>query len=411
MRVLVNAYACSPNMGSEPGMAWNWCVNLANYCELFIITEGEFKDKIEAVIPTLPQGMNMHFYYNSVSDRIRKMCWNQGDWRFYYYYRLWQKKTLAIAEDICRQFNIDIIHQLNMIGFREPGYLWKISGVPFVWGPIGGLKLFPTNYLEGADWKMRLFNYVKNHLNILQLRYGSRVNKAIKHASLLISSIPDSYHALKKYKNVESVIIPETGCHILQGVPCVSNEIHDEVMRLLWVGKFDFRKQLDIALKTIASLKPLEHLQLVVCGTGSKEQVNYYHLLADKLGIAGKIEWRGQLDHYMINEEMKKAELFFFTSVSEDTSTVVMEAISNCLPVLCHDACGFGYVVNGNVGLKIPLSSPQQSVKDFASQIEKVYHHRQLLRELAENCVSRQKELSWDKKSEQVYNMYKQLLQ
>jgi glycosyltransferase involved in cell wall biosynthesis len=108
---------------------------------------------------------------------------------------------------------------------------------------------------------------------------------------------------------------------------------------------------------------------------------------------------------------MKKADLFFFTSVSEDTSTVVMEAISNCLPVLCHDACGFGYVVNCNVGLKIPLSSPQQSVKDFASQIEKVYHHRQLLRELAENCVSRQKELSWDKKSEQVYNMYKQLLQ
>ena len=30
LNILVNAYACSPNMGSEPGMAWNWCVNLAN---------------------------------------------------------------------------------------------------------------------------------------------------------------------------------------------------------------------------------------------------------------------------------------------------------------------------------------------------------------------------------------------
>lgn len=54
--VLINAYACSPNMGSEPGMAWNWCVNLANYCELHIITEGEFRDTIEAILPTLPQG-------------------------------------------------------------------------------------------------------------------------------------------------------------------------------------------------------------------------------------------------------------------------------------------------------------------------------------------------------------------
>ena len=45
LSILINAYACSPNMGSEPGMAWNWCVNLAKYCELYIITEGEFQEK------------------------------------------------------------------------------------------------------------------------------------------------------------------------------------------------------------------------------------------------------------------------------------------------------------------------------------------------------------------------------
>ena len=28
--------------GSEPGMAWNWVNNLAKFCELYIITEGEF---------------------------------------------------------------------------------------------------------------------------------------------------------------------------------------------------------------------------------------------------------------------------------------------------------------------------------------------------------------------------------
>lgn len=30
MKILINAYACSPGMGSEPGMAWNWVSNLAN---------------------------------------------------------------------------------------------------------------------------------------------------------------------------------------------------------------------------------------------------------------------------------------------------------------------------------------------------------------------------------------------
>ena len=62
-----------------------------------------------------------------------------------------------------------MLHQLNMIGFREPGYLWKLSqenGVPFVWGPIGGQKQFPTAYLQGAGLKMKVFNRLKNFLNI-----------------------------------------------------------------------------------------------------------------------------------------------------------------------------------------------------------------------------------------------------
>ena len=91
---------------------------------------------------------NIHFYYNPLSPRIRQMCWNQGDWRFYWYYRKWQKRTLKIAEQIVSKHKIDIIHQLNMIGFREPGYLWELKDIPFVWGPIGGMELMPTGYFK-----------------------------------------------------------------------------------------------------------------------------------------------------------------------------------------------------------------------------------------------------------------------
>lgn len=55
------------------------------------------------------------------------MCWNQGDWRFYKYYKEWQWKTYLLAKDICKVEKMDVLHQLNMIGFREPGYLWKLS--------------------------------------------------------------------------------------------------------------------------------------------------------------------------------------------------------------------------------------------------------------------------------------------
>lgn len=378
LTILINAYACSPNMGSEPGMAWNWCTNLAQYCKLYIITEGEFRDKIETVLPTLPQGKNMYFYYNSVPDEIRKMCWNQGDWRFYKYYKEWQWKTYLIAQDICKRTQIDILHQLNMIGFREPGYLWKIPNIPFIWGPIGGLKQFPTAYLKECGLKMKLFNRIKNIINIAQIKYDKRVNEAFNRADLLISSIPDSYKAIKKYKNLESIIIPETGCFDIQ--ENIVKNFNDERLHIMWVGKFDFRKQLPLALRILkATNNTVFHLDIY--GSGNEVQVLEAHNLAKSLNIEQLITWHGNQPNNIVMEAMRKAHIFLFTSISEDTSTVVLEAVSNQLPVVCFDACGMGYVINEKVGKKITLSNPKQSINDFAKVLNELENDRNLLKD------------------------------
>lgn len=412
LSILINAYACSPGMGSEPGMAWNWCVNLAKYCELHIVTEGEFRDRIEAVLPTLPQGANMHFYYNPVSDKIRQMCWNQGDWRFYKYYKEWQKKTYLIAKEICGKRKIDVLHQLNMIGFREPGYLWKLSretGIPFVWGPIGGLKQFPLKYADGGGLKMKAFMALKNALNILQLKYDRRVDAAIRQASLLVSSIPDSYKAIKKYKKRESVVIPETGCFDETIVSDYLKRFEGETLNVMWVGKFDFRKRLDIAIKTLAKTEST-NIRLKVFGSGTPEQINNVKALASKLNVSGQITWMGNRPNDEIKREMARADIFLFTSVSEDTSTVVLEAISCHLPVLCFDTCGMSAVIDCKVGIKISLTNPVQSIKDFAEKIEYLYSHRDVLKTLSDNCIERQKELSWDSKAKKMVGLYEQVL-
>ncbi len=410
LKVLINAYACSPGMGSEPGMAWNWVKNLAKFCELYIITEGEFRERIEAVVPTLEQGANMHFYYNPVSDEIRKMCWNQGDWRFYKYYRQWQWKTYLMAKDICGKEKIDVLHQLNMIGFREPGYLWKLSkenGAPFVWGPIGGLKQFPTAYLKGAGLKMQLFMRLKNFLNIWQLKHEKRVDEALKAVRLLISSIPDSYRALKKYKGLESIVIPETGCFLSEDISTARFDA--EEFHIMWVGKFDFRKQLPLALQAVALAKNPK-LKLDVYGSGSVGQVEMAKRMGEELGISQQVIWHGNQKNDGVMEAMRKAQLFFFTSVNEDTSTVVLEAVSNRLPVVCFNACGMSAVIDDSVGRKIALSHPSQSAHDFARILNKLEGNRSLLRQLSENCKQRQMELSWEVKARKIVEEYERIV-
>ena len=337
------------------------------------------------------------------------MCWNQGDWRFYKYYKEWQWKTYLMAKDICSSEHIDVLHQLNMIGFREPGYLWKLSkenGVPFVWGPIGGLKQFPLAYLQGAGLKMKLFNRLKNFLNIWQLKHDKRVGEAFKTAKVLVSSIPDSYRAIKKYKGLESVVIPETGCFLSEDIP--TDRFDEKELHVMWVGKFDFRKQLPLALRAIA-IANNPNIVLDIYGGGSDEQIASAKSVADSLGITEKVVWHGNQPNDVVMNAMRKAQVFFFTSVSEDTSTVVLEAVSNRLPVLCFDACGMAAVIDDKVGRKVALSNPAQSAADFAKLLNDMEHDRNLLKQLSENCKQRQTELSWEEKARTMVEWYEKV--
>ncbi|WP_278912056.1 glycosyltransferase family 4 protein [Leyella stercorea] len=406
LKILINAYACSPNMGSEPGMAWNWVSNLAKFCELYIITEGEFREKIEEVVPTLEQGKNMHFYYNPVSEDIRKMCWNQGDWRFYKYYREWQWKTYLMAKDICSSEHIDVLHQLNMIGFREPGYLWKLSkenGVPFVWGPVDAKDKFPVAYLDGASIKTKLFMRLKNFLTGIQLRYSRRVLKAARQASVVFSASSNSQRSFKKYMRIDSPLLNETGCYV-QEHP-ITDKSQKNTFDVLWVGKMDFRKQLALALQTMAAIGDYK-FRLHIVGGGDSA---FYQQMAEGLGIADQCVWHGAVSHDEVQKLMQSSDIFFFTSVAEGTPHVVLEAIGNNLPVVCFDTCGQGDAVNDKVGRKVALSNPAQSATDFAKLLNNLEHDRNLLKQLSENCKQRQNELSWEEKAKTMVEWYEKV--
>ena len=420
LKILINAYACSPGMGSEPGMAWNWVSNLAKFCELYIITEGEFRDRIEEVVPTLEQGKNMHFYYNPVSEEIRKMCWNQGDWRFYKYYKEWQWKTYLMAKDICKVEKMDVLHQLNMIGFREPGYLWKLSqenGVPFVWGPVDAKDKFPVAYLDGASLKTKLFMRLKNFLTGIQLRYSGRVRAAAHQASVIFSASSNSQRSFKKYMGIDSPLLNETGCYMeestlmgktdgeIENLP-IKDKTSKETFDVLWVGKMDFRKQLALALRSIAECAQPK-MRLHIVGGGNAES---YHILTSELGIENQCVWHGAVSHEEVQNLMQESDMFFFTSVAEGTPHVVLESIGNHLPVVCFDTCGQGDSVNESVGRKIALSHPSQSAHDFARILNELEGNRALLKQLSENCKQRQMELSWEVKARKVVEEYKRII-
>jgi glycosyltransferase involved in cell wall biosynthesis len=389
-------------MGSEPGMAWNWIINLGKHCRLHVITEGEWKNEIEQAVKELLQGDNISFYFNPVSESIRKMCWNQGDWRFYKHYKAWQYSTLQIAREIIKKENIDIIHQLNMIGFREPGYLWQLNK-PFIWGPIDAKEKFPVAYLKGASLKQKAIIHLKNRLTILQFKYSYRIKQAALNANVIFGASSESVVSINKYYNKEAILLNETGCYVKEKIKIRRKD--NESITLLWVGKFDFRKQLHLALETMKLLKD-KNVKLHIIGEDNNAEARAYKKQCKALGIEAQCKWYGKVNHAEVQNLMQQSDLLFFTSVAEGTPHVVLESISNNLPVLCFNTCGQGDSVDKNVGVKIELSTPIKSIKDFTNKIEYLNNNRDVLSKLSRNCVSRQHELSWDHKAQQMVSIY-----
>lgn len=404
LNVLVNAYAVSPNWGSEPGMGWNWIINIAKHCNVFAITEGEWKDEVLEAVEKLPQKDNIHFYFNPLPDKVRKMCWNQGDWRFYWYYAKWQKKTLEIAREIIASNHIDVMHQLNMIGFREPGYLWKIKDIPLVWGPVGGIANIPTAYLKGAGWKMNLFCRIKNFISDMQFRFHPRVRAAVKR-STMIAAIKEVQTATKRVYDKDIPVINETGTYpSKEEVPVRINK-EDGILNVLWVGKFDYRKRLDIALKAVAATNN-RNINLYIAGTGTPEQIEEYRELANVLNLNFQVNWLGNVPHDKMAQLMKSSDLLLFTSLSDATSTVVLEAISAGLPILSFNTCGFGDIVKNFAGKCVELGEPHQSVHDFAMSLQYFYKNRDKLQEISKQEQANAYYFSYEYKGQQINKIY-----
>jgi glycosyltransferase involved in cell wall biosynthesis len=397
--VIINAYACSPNKGSEPGMGWNWITSILQYCNVHVITEGEWQVEIEKSVVDLQQGENLKFHYLPVSDKIRNMCWNQGDWRFYYYYHKWQKRALEQAKVICETVRIDVIHQLNMVGYREPGMLWKIKDIPVVWGPIGGFGGIPTTFLKSYPLKEALKQKVKQAINNVQV-YTPYIQKAIKKSDVLIACNSVAKNKLQHFRKDEVLVISEVGSLI----PTIENtrDYNFETLKILWVGRNIKSKALNIALETMSGLSDL-NIELNVIGV-DKSEINFPD---KKMHNVNFLSW---IPHQEVQEIFNSSHLLFFTSLYEATGTVVLESLAKGVPVICHDTCGQGDIIDSKCGVKVPMKSVDYSIQAFSKEIRSLYFNKRLVKSLSVGAYEKAKEFQWQNKGKLMYDIYLDLL-
>ncbi|MEA4862472.1 MAG: glycosyltransferase family 4 protein [Victivallaceae bacterium] len=408
LNVLASVYACGPEWGSEVGMGWNWVRSLSKQCRLTVITESGFRESIErAGTAPFEGGYVPEFHYIDIGPTARDYFWRQGAWRFYPHYRRWQEQAFELAEKLLMEKEFDLVHQLNMVGYREPGYLWRLPmEIPLVWGPFSGFNNPPKTFYPSLGMRSGTKCMLKNIINLVQRRYMQRVQNMLGRANALVAATPADRRIVSMLCGRSSMLIPETG------VSQLSPSVHapEKTLKVAWCGVFEARKALDLGLRALAELKRRNvKIKLTIIGSGGLEKS--WRNLARRLGVDKMCEWTGKVDHDTCLDIMAKQDIFMFTSWLEASSTVVMEALSLGLPVVCHDACGMAAAVTGKCGIKIPIEKPDVSVSGFANALENLANSPEKVKELSVGAAERATELTYENAAARMVKLYQVVLE
>lgn len=405
LKVLVSAYACHPEQGSEPGVGWHWVRELAAYHDIWLLTEGpRFSEPTAAAID---RDESLRGVVTVVPiPRVRAGERWFGSLAYYATYELWQRAALAKARELHAQVRFDLVHQLNMIGYREPGYLWSMD-LPFVWGPIGGFAQMPWRYLSAMGMRGALSLGARNVMNGLQMHLSSRVRKAMSGAGALIAATSVDERAIASLYAREAVLIHETGYapDPLAQVRVIQN---GDALRVLWCGRMVPSKGVGIALHAIAGASRSLPIEFHLCGSGPQEAMA--RSLAERLGILQRCVFHGQVSHAAAVNAMRKSHVLLFPSLQEATSATVPEALGTGLPVLCHDICGQGDIVTQEVGARVAVSRPADSAEGFSRALVSMWSEPGRLTSCSAAAIRRASELTWGAKARTTDDLYRALV-
>jgi glycosyltransferase involved in cell wall biosynthesis len=415
-RVLISAIAVSPVRGSEPGIGWNIGSRVAKYHDVTLLcithTHGDaHKDEIEAYFKKNGPvaGLTMLYVEPTKTYRFFDRKSHSLLKPFYYFgYASWQRAAYrAVAAEHQKQ-PFELTHHLNILGYREPGYLWKLP-IPFFWGPVAGASNMPWRFFKMLSWRDRVAYGLRNIANEIQKRCYPRPRKAARTAAHIWAIGEDNRKMFTDVFHVPAECLCEAGGKPQPTLASVKKyDPKTEPLKLVFAGYHIGRKAVPLVLHAIAALGNEFPVQFTSLGTGPEKEK--WLELARTLGIADKVRWIAELPQAQAHAEMAAAHLFAFPSLQEASSTVTLEALSLGLPVICHDACGMGFIVTENCGIKIPMHSPQQSIDGYANAMRRLHQNPAELSRLSQGALERSKQLSWDYAAEQIALGYDRVL-
>ncbi len=399
--ILLLAYSVSPMRGSEYSVGWNYIREMSQDHDLIVLygLAGDHMGDLgevaqSAVCQSLPNvewvPIPPNWLARLLNEPNRKGVFVYS---FYLAYRVWHKQAYAKAQALIKNRHVDLIHYLCPIGYREPGYLWKVPK-PYIWGPVGGIDNRSVKLVLDKSRAVAIKVFLRNTINTIQFRCSPRVKQALQHAGLLFSSTTRVQTHIRNTHKIDSIVMPENAItgEMMDRQRLVSASSNPALM-LIWVGRIDEAKSLDILLNALAPLSS-KPWQLTVVGDGPSRKTCVE--LARSHGINEKINWTGKLLRHEVDDHYKKAHVHVITSLFEANTTVIWEAMSFGIPTLTLDHFGMHDTVCEKCGIKVSAQGTLAAVvHGVSSKIAHLIDHPEQIEHLSKGVLHCSQRYTW----------------
>ena len=209
-----------------------------------------------------------------------------------------------------------------------------------------------------------------------ELRFADRITCPSK---FVLDSIPSEIR-----KNVPCQVAPFGSPLSTQ----LSNDIQkhkDKYLKILFVGSMSQRKGLADLFKAMRFLKNAK-IKLSILGQPSMPMEFYRKQFSN-------FDYYAPCTNSKVRDVMKKHDALILPSIVEGRALVQQEAMSCGLPIIVtKNAGGEDLIIDGTTGYTVPIRSPEK----IAEKILQLNDCKDLLNDMAENCIKKAQTYSWE---------------
>ncbi len=367
-RVLLCAYACSPDQGSEESVGWDTATGLSGLGhQVVVLTRSDEAALSKNRASSLPSHQQPEFISFDLPRPLRALLGRLGKLGVEAGYYFWLRKARREVRRLHAQYDFTSCQHVTYARYWMPSPV-SVLDIPFVWGPVGGGETIPTGLKTDFSLSGRLFENIRDTMRHLGEKSDlTRMNAVASTIGLANTRETAERMQALGAKNVELINSAALSDRDIAALD--RPHVKSDTIVFASIGRLLEWKGFHLGLEAFARAN-MKNASYLIVGSGPQRQRLQQE--AFRLAIALDVVFIDSIPPDELLTRMQSVNALVHPSMHESGGYVVLEAMASRIPVICLEAGGPSLFVDETCGYVAPVSSRDEAIDYMANAMQQI---------------------------------------